>query len=122
MRRRQTGVTFIGWILLLIPMAIVVYMAIRLIPIYLTHMKVANAMEQVAQEVSTDGDLVSPGAVRTSISRRFDVEGIDNPTMEQVRVARDGSDWVIEVDYEEIVPLFGNLNLLVTFDRRVVIQ
>ncbi|MFO7325127.1 MAG: DUF4845 domain-containing protein [Pseudomonadota bacterium] len=121
MRKRQAGITFIGWVVLLIPMAIVLYMAIRLIPIYLNHVKVANAVEQAAQEARTETS-VNPGAVRTSISRRFNVEGIETPSVDQIRVARDGSEWVIEVNYEQVAPLFADINLLVTFDRRVVIQ
>lgn len=121
MHKRQAGITFIGWVVLMIPVAIVVYTAIRLIPIYLNHMKVSNAVEQAADESSGEAS-VSPGVVRNSISRRFDIEGITHPELDQIRVVRDGDEWVIEVDYEQIVPLFGQIDLLVTFDRRVVIQ
>ena len=66
--------------------------------------------------------VVSPSAVRNSISRRLDIEGVSFPTMDQFRVARDGDEWVIEVSYEKVEPLFGDISLLVTFDKRVVIQ
>ena len=42
--------------------------------------------------------------------------------MDQFHVARDGDEWVIEVSYEKVEPLFGDISLLVTFDKRVVIQ
>lgn len=121
MHKRQAGITFIGWLVLLVPVAIVAYMAIRLIPIYLNNVKVTKAVEQAADESRAE-PTVSPGAVRSSISRRFDIEGITHPEIEQIRVARDGGEWVIEVAYDDMVPLFGHINLLVTFDRRVVIQ
>jgi hypothetical protein len=121
MHKRQAGITMIGWIVLLIPVAIVAYMAIRLIPIYLNHMKVSSAVQQAAQEARTE-TTVNPGAVRGAISRRFDVEGIENPALDQISVSRDGNEWVIDVNYEQVVPLFADINLLVTFDRRVVIQ
>ncbi len=121
MHKRQAGITFIGWLVLMIPVAIVVYMAIRLVPIYLNHMKVSNAVQQAADE-SRSETTVSPAAVRSSISRRFDVEGVTDPTLEQIRVARDGDQWVIEVGYERVAPLFGDISILVSFDRRVVIR
>ncbi len=42
MRHTQRGVTFLGWLILLIPVAIVVYAGIRLTPIYLNYMRVAQ--------------------------------------------------------------------------------
>jgi hypothetical protein len=120
MRTKQAGITFIGWIVLLVPVAIVVYSAIRLIPIYLNHMKVASTIEQVAQEAR--GESVSPVAVRAAISRRFDIESVNHPTMDDIRVAREGEGWVIQATYERTAPLFGGIDLLVTFDKRVVIQ
>jgi len=121
MHKRQAGITFIGWLVLLIPVAIVAYMAIRLVPVYLNHMKVTSAVKQAADESSGEA-VVSPSAVRNSISRRLDIEGVSSPTMDQFRVARDGDEWVIEVSYEKVEPLFGDISLLVTFDKRVVIQ
>ncbi len=47
MRNRQVGVTAIGWLFLLTPVAIVVYAGIRLAPVYLNYMKVAKAKDQV---------------------------------------------------------------------------
>ena len=49
MRHSQRGVTFIGWLFLLVPVAIVVYAGIRLTPIYLNYMRVAKSLSQVAQ-------------------------------------------------------------------------
>jgi hypothetical protein len=105
---------------LLIPVAIVVYAAIRLIPIYLNHMKVASTLEQVAQEAS--GDTVSPAAIKSAISRRFDIESVMHPTLDDVTVTREGEGWVIQASYERAAPLFGGIDLLVTFDKRVPIQ
>ena len=45
MHSRQAGITFIGWLFLLVPVAIVGYAGIRLLPVYLTYMKVAKAVQ-----------------------------------------------------------------------------
>ena len=44
-RSRQRGVTFLGWMFLLIPLAMVVYAGIRLAPMYLNYMRVARSVE-----------------------------------------------------------------------------
>jgi hypothetical protein len=121
MKRTQAGVTFIGWIVLLIPVAILLYTGIRLIPIYLNYVKVANAVEQAADENMGEAR-VNVSAVRNSIAKRFDIEGITHPDPSEIVVRRDGEDWVIEASYEHIAPLFAGIDLLVTFDKRAVIQ
>ena len=120
MHKRQAGITFIGWLVLLVPMAIVVYAGIRVLPIYMTQFKVAKVAEQAADE--SKDETVNAGAVRRAIEKRLDIEGVEFPTLEEFQVARDGDQWFIEVSYERTAPLFGNLGLLVTFDKRVVIQ
>ena len=47
MRKSQRGITMIGWILMLVPIAIVGYASIRLAPIYRNYLKVAKTVEQV---------------------------------------------------------------------------
>lgn len=121
MRRRQAGITFIGWIVLLVPVAIVVYAGIRLVPIYLNHMKVAKSVEQVADE-SGGGTPVNVAEVRRAIARRFDVEGIEFPEASDILVTRDGESWEIQATYDRVAPLFGSIQLLVTFDKRVPIR
>jgi hypothetical protein len=101
-------------------MAIVLYAAIRVIPIYLNHMKVASAVEQVAAE--TDAAGVNPAAVRAAISRRFDIESVYEPTMDAISVRREGDGWVIEASYERTAPLFGGIVLLVAFNKSETIQ
>ena len=40
MRQNERGVTFLGWVILLLPAALVLYAGIRLTPVYLEYMKV----------------------------------------------------------------------------------
>ena len=54
MRQRQQGITFIGWLFLLIPVAIVGYCVIRLTPVYLNAMKVSKALHETASEFKGD--------------------------------------------------------------------
>ena len=52
---RQRGVTMLGWVFLLIPVAMVGYAAIRLTPVYLNYMRVSKSLNQIADEASGDG-------------------------------------------------------------------
>lgn len=122
MRRKQAGVTFIGWIFLLIPVAIVGYAAIRLVPIFLNYQRVARSMEQVAKEAKTDAaGAISPQAVKNSLEKRLDIEGIEYPDLKDFEVRRDGPNFFIDISYEDPVEFMGNISLLATFQKSVPI-
>jgi hypothetical protein len=89
--------------------------------IYMNHYKVAKVLEQTAKNfVGTD--TISPAAVRNEIERRFVIEGIETPKPEDILVERDGENTVITAEYNRETSLFGNLNLLMRFNKRAVVQ
>ena len=118
MLRRQRGITFIGWLILLIPVAILGYVGIRLVPIYLNYMRVAHSVEQTATEMKTDDvATLTPLLIRATLSKHFDIESISFPDVKDVSVTRDGSGWTIEAKFEDSAPLFGNLTIVADFDK-----
>ena len=118
MRSRQSGVTFIGWLFLLLPVAVIAYAAIRLVPKYMVYMEVSRSMTQVAQEFSDDAQ-VTPAKFRVALEKRFDIESIEFPTAQDVSLTREDGVWVAQTRYEDSVPLFAGISLTVTFDKRV---
>jgi hypothetical protein len=117
MRNRQKGVTAIGWLFLLTPLAIVVYAGIRLAPVYLNYMKVVKAMEGSVTELKASG--ASPLTIRTTIDKHFEIDMVEYPTTKDMKITKDGSAWVVESQYDDDAPLFANLSLHVTFDKKV---
>jgi uncharacterized protein DUF4845 len=119
MRHSQRGVTFLGWVILLVPMAIVVYAGIRLTPIYLNYMRVARSVEDLTSESKLGNGPTDEASMRLVLNRHFEIEGIDHPTVKDIEIHRDGEHWVASVDYEDVAPLFGNMSLLVQFHKEV---
>ena len=119
MRKRQKGVTFIGWLFLLTPVAIVVYAGIRLAPIYLNYMKVVKAMDQAGNELKAGG--VNPTSIKNTIDKHFEIDMVDYPTTKDMKITKEGGSWVVESTYDDDAPLLGNVSLHVTFDKVVKI-
>lgn len=117
-RHAQRGVTFLGWLMLLIPVAIVVYAGIRLTPIYLNYMRVARSLERLPEE-NTDPNSITAQALRDTLDKSFDIETIEFPTTKDIDIHRDGDHWVAIADYQDSAPLFGNLSLQVQFHKEV---
>ncbi len=121
MHSRQKGITFIGWLILLVPVAIVGYAGIRLAPMYLNYMKVSKAMTQVAAGHSGD-DKVNPAAMRVDLINHLYIDSVTYPTADTVEVMRDGEKWVMRTSYEDQAPLFAGISLLVKFDKSITID
>jgi hypothetical protein len=118
MPKNQRGVTFLGWLLLLIPVGVIVYAGIRVAPIYLNYLHVAKAMQQLASESKGEGT-INPVDVRASLEKRFDIDYVSYPAAKDIDVHRDGDHWVAIANYEEVAPLFGNMSLLMQFNTQV---
>ena len=119
MPKNQRGMTLIGWLLLMIPVGIVVYVLIRVTPIYLNYLHVSKAMEQMASESKGEGVAINPVDVHQSLEKRFDIEYVSDPAAKDIDVHRDGDHWVAVANYEDVAPLFGNVSLLLQFDKQV---
>jgi hypothetical protein len=121
MRHSQRGVTFIGWLFLLVPVAIVLYAAIRLTPMYLNFLNVSKALSLVASEAKS-GSASSPQLLRVSLEKNFDVQGIEHPATKDIDIHREGDHFVAIADYEDLAPMFANVSLLVQFHKQVEMQ
>jgi len=120
MRSKQTGVTFIGWVILLIPVAICIYAGMRLTPVYLNYMKVAKTLDQLKGEIKGN-DAANVVEIRRTIQKHFDVESVDYPEAKDIKITRDGRSWVVTAAYDDQAPLFTNIFILVTFDKSVTL-
>ena len=118
MRNRQLGVTAVGWLVLLTPVAIVVYAGIRLAPVYLNYMKVVKAMDQAGNELKGGAN---PQSIRSTIDKHFEIDMVDFPTTKDMKITKDGGSWIVESQYDDEAPLFANLSLHVSFDKTVKI-
>lgn len=119
--RKQRGVTMIGWVILLIPMALVLYACIRVGPEYFNYYKVVNAMQETASALESD-ETLTPQTIRFAIDKRFDTGYVSNPTAADIDVAKVEGGWDMTAAYDAEVPLFGNLYLVLDFNKTVKIE
>ena len=119
--RKQRGVTMIGWIFLLIPVAIVVYTGIRVGPVYYEYYKLISAIESTAQELRVE-ETLTPTQIRSALQRRFDTAYVNDIKAADLEVNRGETGWQVNAAYDEEMPVFSNLLLLLRFDKTVPIN
>jgi hypothetical protein len=119
--RKQRGVTMIGWIFLLIPMALTLYALIRVGPVYLNYWRIVDSMQKTASQLKSD-ETLSAQTIRNSLERRFDVGYVDQISIKDIEVKKGDGGWEMTADYEGSAPLFSNVMIVIAFNKTVVIK
>lgn len=118
--RHEHGMTTLGMIVLVVFIGTFAYALIRLTPIYLNYMKVAGVINGVHEEF--DGQNASRAAIRTSISRRFDIEDVSVITAREVSVTTVDGGFEVRAQYNDTSPFIANVSFTVHFDKKALVR
>ncbi len=120
MRALQRGIGMIGILFVLVLAAFIVTVALRLGPMYLNFWTLKSIMDNVASspEAAEEGKR----GVTDLIFRRIDVNSARHVTPKDFKFEK-RSDGTLDVTlhYEQRQHLFGNIDVVLTFDHAVAI-
>jgi hypothetical protein len=111
---RQQGLTFISLVFILGLIAFFVLLGLKIGPIYLDHSKVASALAEI--EKTPDIEEQSEAEIRSSLSKRFDINYVNDVTQNDITVTHHGSYLKVVIEYEVVRKIAGNLSVLVEFN------
>jgi hypothetical protein len=120
MKKRQAGMTTLGLIILVAFIGVFAFAGLRLTPIYLNYFKVVGVVEGVRNEF--DGSNATRSAIRSSISRRFDIESVGIITAKDVKVSKVDGGHEVAATYSHKAPFIANVSFVVDFDKRVLVR
>jgi hypothetical protein len=112
--------TTLGMIILVAFVGIFAFAGLRLTPVYLNYMKVVGVINGVHEEF--DGTNASRSAIRSSITRRFDVESVGQITAREVTVTSVDGGFEVRAQYNHIAPFISNVSFSVEFDKVVLVR
>ncbi|MCK5192010.1 MAG: DUF4845 domain-containing protein [Methylococcales bacterium] len=111
--KHQQGLTFLSIVLILGLIAFFVLLTLKIAPIYMNHSKVINAMAALEQMVDVQD--MSKYEIRTNLDKRFDMNYVDYVEKEDVTISKQGRYLKVDIEYERVVKIVGNLSVLVEF-------
>ena len=120
MKKRQAGITTLGLVILASFAGLFAFAGIRLTPVYLNYMKVVGVVDGVRNEF--DGTGASRAQIRSSISRRFDIESVSIITAKDVKVIKVDGGHEVAATYSHKAPFIANVSFVVDFDKRVLVR
>ncbi len=111
---RQSGMTYIGILLILIIFALLAVVLVRIVPLYLESFKVQSVLKSMQEDQETAK--LPPDEIEKRLLSRFDINDVDHVSNEHIKISRDKGKLVVTVNYEARVPLFMNLDIIAKFN------
>ncbi|MDD2738490.1 MAG: DUF4845 domain-containing protein [Methylomonas lenta] len=109
----QRGLTFISLMLVLGLIAFFTLLVLKIAPIYFNHSKVLNALEAVEQ--STDITSQPRNRILESLHKRFNMNYVEYVTDDDITIVAQPGYVKVDIDYDRVEPIMGNLSVLVEF-------
>ena len=120
-KNRQRGLSFLGLIALVGMLGFAAVIGLKLIPVYLDSWKIDTIMTAVISEPGVNDQ--SRQEVIESMLKRLDIDAVDGVNYSnykgQLTVTKRKNNITINVNYDVITPLIGNLSLLAVFEKSV---
>jgi hypothetical protein len=115
-RNSETGITLIGFILVLAIIVAVVLLGFRMAPSYIEYYTVKKALEGAIEDTPSG----NVAAIKQSFGRRLDVDYVNGISAQDLNLTREGGAVVGSIAWEKRLPIVYNVSILLDFDLRVV--
>ncbi len=111
--KKQRGISLTGFLTLLAILGFVLFIGMKLFPMYQEYWAAKKALQSIAQDSSVTSDA---GSISRALERRFDVGYVDNITPRQhLKVERVSNGVQMTLEYEVRKPLVYNLDIVGKF-------
>ena len=117
MKRKQSGMTLMSFLMVLAVVGFAAYIAMRLFPMYQEYYAVKSSMKGLANEAGVAD--MDPARIHELFFRRLDINYATNIKPSHVKIERMEGGWNMKVAYEVRRPLVGNLDFVAKFEKTV---
>jgi len=116
LRKHQSGMTMISWILLIGLIGFVGIFGFKLVPVYMDYFTINKALITVQKNMQA-GE--SAQQIRSSIDNLFDVNSVNSikPDDIEIKVDPDTKAVVMNLNYDARTNFIANIDLVVHFEK-----
>lgn len=121
--KKQTGMTLIGWVIVLSIIAFFATLAMRLIPMYQEYYGVLQIMD--GMEVELKNNNLTKQQTMLLLHKRFDIGYIHNVKEENVEIFRGKNNLHVSkivIDYEVREPFIAHIDLIGHFHTEIDVE
>jgi len=111
-RIRQTGVSILALIAILILVSVIALFGMKVVPSFLEFRAARGAIEAIAKDMPT----ATPGELRRAFENRSNIDVINSIKPADLEISKDGNQAVISFAYRKEIPLFKNVGLYINYE------
>ncbi|MGR9073797.1 MAG: DUF4845 domain-containing protein [Gammaproteobacteria bacterium] len=116
-RKRERGYTLITLVFIFAILGFFVLLIMKIGPIYIDHSKVTNSLAALKQMEGIES--YSRREVLNALDKRFNLNYVDFIDKSEIKVIKHGDYLKVQIEYEVIKNIMGNLSVLVEFDDSI---
>lgn len=113
MRRNQSGMTLISFVIVAAVVGTALYIGMKLFPMYQEFYGVKSAAKGLGAEAGIANE--QPAQIKAKLFRRFDIGYVSTVKPEHVKIDTAGNNKVMHINYEVRVNMIGNLDAVGKF-------
>jgi len=119
--RKHKGLTLIGFLIVLVIVLFFAYSAMRVVPMYLEYNALINALNDLKADPAAKG--MAPYKIKNTIKNSLWVSYASNNIKdENIRISKKSDGVNVRVAYEVREEFLGNIDIIGSFDRTVVLK
>lgn len=115
LKNKQKGLTGISIMAILVVIAFIAIIFFKIMPVYLDSFIVGDIVSSLKEERGLGEK--SNRDITTMILKRLDVNAVSDVTAEHIFIEKLKNDVYVDVEYEVRKPMFGNLDVVVSFKK-----
>jgi hypothetical protein len=112
-RKRQRGLTMIGFLFVTIVVVIAILLGFTITPAFIEYYSVTKALDKTLVEAK---DLNSTRDIRAAFQRVADAGYIDSVSAKDIEIAKNKNEITLSISWTRKLHLVGNASLLLEFD------
>lgn len=119
--RKENGLTLIGFLIALAVVLFFAYAGMRIVPMYLEYHALGNALSKLENDPAAKG--MTPQKIKQSIQNSLWASyASNNIKNEHIKISKKSGGVSVRVAYEIREPFLGNIDIIGSFDKSVLLK
>jgi len=120
MQKRQTGITLLGFVIVMVFVVGAAYIGMKLVPMYMEYYSIRTAFDKVAEEPGMSRK--SPSYIRNRLDKLFDSSYVSSVKRTDIKITRNKKGLKMRVQYENRSNVVANLDMVARFHYEVMLK
>lgn len=119
--KHQTGMTFIGIVLLFLFAGIFAMAGLRLLPLYMENLAVTQSIESFKEEFRAKPNMTT-SEMKKILQTKLGVQDVNNLKVKDIKFKKGRGGYDVDASYSPKVNYLGNVNFVVDFEHKFKLE